>query len=130
MPTEGMPAWTLGLITRQVDVTLRSGIDPQTVLDHFSATLADFKADKVIAALQLPAGDRGQRLSDVLIQQSSPVAGKRHLSVAIPERQVMLCRQNIHNRHHIRPPYGRISKRTPRQSCVTDIQCSCQAVNS
>jgi Flp pilus assembly protein TadB len=45
---------------------LRAGVDPQTALDAFADTLADAKADEVIAALKLHAGDRGQRLSDVL----------------------------------------------------------------
>lgn len=45
---------------------LRAGADPQTALDVFADALADAKADEVIAALKLHAGDRGQRLSDVL----------------------------------------------------------------
>ncbi|GLI00890.1 type II secretion system F family protein [Phytohabitans aurantiacus] len=45
---------------------LQTGTDPQRALDRFADQLADFKADEVIAALKLHAGDRGQRLSDVL----------------------------------------------------------------
>lgn len=45
---------------------LRAGADPQTALGAFADALADAKADEVIAALKLHAGDRGQRLSDVL----------------------------------------------------------------
>jgi Flp pilus assembly protein TadB len=45
---------------------LRAGADPQVALDRFADALADAKADEVIAALKLHAGDRGQRLSDIL----------------------------------------------------------------
>jgi Flp pilus assembly protein TadB len=45
---------------------LQTGADPQGALNRFADQLADFKADEVIAALKLHAGDRGQRLSEVL----------------------------------------------------------------
>jgi Flp pilus assembly protein TadB len=45
---------------------LQAGADPQHALDRFADQLADFTADEVIAALKLHAGDRGQRLSEVL----------------------------------------------------------------
>jgi len=45
---------------------LQAGADPQHALDRFADQLADFKADEVVAALKLHAGDRGQRLSEVL----------------------------------------------------------------
>jgi Flp pilus assembly protein TadB len=53
---------------------LRAGVDPQIALDAFADTLADAKADEVIAALKLHAGDRGQRLSDVLTSVAASAA--------------------------------------------------------
>jgi len=53
---------------------LQAGADPQHALDRFADQLADFKADEVIAALKLHAGDRGQRLSDVLTSVAGSAA--------------------------------------------------------
>ena len=53
---------------------LQAGADPQQALDRFADQLADFKADEVIAALKLHAGDRGQRLSDVLTSVAGSAA--------------------------------------------------------
>lgn len=53
---------------------LQAGADPQQALDHFADALADFTADQVIAALKLHAGDRGQRLSDVLTSVAASAA--------------------------------------------------------
>ena len=56
----------IGVPVADLAAELRAGADPQTALDAFADALADAKADEVIAALKLHAGDRGQRLSDVL----------------------------------------------------------------
>ena len=53
---------------------LQAGADPQAALDRFADQLGDFTADEVIAALKLHAGDRGQRLSDVLTSVASSAA--------------------------------------------------------
>jgi Flp pilus assembly protein TadB len=53
---------------------LQAGADPQQALDAFADALADFNADEVIAALKLHAGDRGQRLSDVLTSVAAAAA--------------------------------------------------------
>ena len=53
---------------------LRAGTDPQVALDVFADVLADAKADEVIAALKLHAGDRGQRLADVLTSVAASAA--------------------------------------------------------
>jgi Flp pilus assembly protein TadB len=53
---------------------LQAGADPQHALEHFADQLADFKADEVIAALKLHAGDRGQKLSDVLTDRANSAA--------------------------------------------------------
>jgi Flp pilus assembly protein TadB len=53
---------------------LRAGADPQLALDRFADALADGKADEVIAALKLHAGDRGQRLSDILTSVAGSAA--------------------------------------------------------
>jgi Flp pilus assembly protein TadB len=53
---------------------LRAGADPQVALDRFADALADAKADEVIAALKLHAGDRGQRLSDILTSVAASAA--------------------------------------------------------
>jgi Flp pilus assembly protein TadB len=55
---------------------LQAGSDPQQALDRFADALADFKADEVIAALKLHAGDRGQRLSDVLTSVAASAASE------------------------------------------------------
>jgi Flp pilus assembly protein TadB len=55
---------------------LQAGADPQDALDRFADQLADFKADEVIAALKLHAGDRGQRLSDVLTSVAGSAANE------------------------------------------------------
>ena len=55
---------------------LQAGSNPQQALDRFADALADFKADEVIAALKLHAGDRGQRLSDVLTSVAASAASE------------------------------------------------------
>ena len=55
---------------------LQAGSDPLQALDRFADALADFKADEVIAALKLHAGDRGQRLSDVLTSVAASAASE------------------------------------------------------
>lgn len=58
----------------ELAAALRAGADPQQALDTFADDLADFTADEVIAALKLHAGDRGQRLSDVLTSVAAAAA--------------------------------------------------------
>jgi Flp pilus assembly protein TadB len=58
----------------ELAAALQAGADPQHALDAFAEALADFKADEVIAALKLHAGDRGQRLSDVLTSVAAAAA--------------------------------------------------------
>ena len=53
---------------------LQAGSDPRQALQRFADELDDFKADEVVAALQLHAGDRGQRLSDVLTSVATSAA--------------------------------------------------------
>ncbi|MEV4199336.1 type II secretion system F family protein [Micromonospora globbae] len=60
----------------ELAAALQAGTDPQTALDRFADALADFKADEVIAALKLHAGDRGQRLSDVLTSVAQSAANE------------------------------------------------------
>jgi Flp pilus assembly protein TadB len=60
----------------ELAAALQAGADPQMALDHFAGALADFKADEVIAALKLHAGDRGQRLSDVLTSVAKSAANE------------------------------------------------------
>ncbi len=55
---------------------LQAGSEPQQALDRFADALGDFKSDEVIAALKLHAGDRGQRLSDVLTSVASSAASE------------------------------------------------------
>ena len=55
---------------------LQAGADPHQALGRFADRLADFKADEVIAALQLHVGDRGQRLSDVLTSVATSAANE------------------------------------------------------
>jgi Flp pilus assembly protein TadB len=55
---------------------LRAGMDPQLALDRFADALADAKADEVIAALKLHAGDRGQRLAEVLTSVAASAASE------------------------------------------------------
>lgn len=50
----------------ELAAALQAGTDPQDALNRLADALADFKADEVIGALKLHAGDRGQRLSEVL----------------------------------------------------------------
>jgi Flp pilus assembly protein TadB len=60
----------------QLGAAVQAGADPQQALDTFADALADFKADEVIAALKLHAGDRGQRLSDVLTSVAASAASE------------------------------------------------------
>ena len=53
---------------------LQAGAGPRQALERFADALGDFKSDEVVAALQLHAGDRGQRLSDVLTSVATSAA--------------------------------------------------------
>ena len=55
---------------------LQAGTDPQQALDRFADALGDFRADEVVSALKLHAGDRGQRLSDVLTSVAASAASE------------------------------------------------------
>lgn len=64
-------------ITAEVGVLaaeLQAGSDPRQALGRFADALGDFKSDEVVAVLQLHAGDRGQRLSDVLTSVATSAA--------------------------------------------------------